>query len=350
MIVKIIDNKFYTENNEEISYLQIPKPSDFYLGTEKVYTSGSRGRIPNIITNIINGIVSNNKNKVEKSSFNYTPKNSYEFFIFEDRAELHINGTLYPLNEKSLLDIDLYEFVYGVFPAVIKTFTPYIKDFMKVPQVFKYSDRVKPAIHENGNKILMSYNAFSFIHLLLFYKKVVTQEAIVEFISKYTDSNDPCQLYRHFDGLFVLQNDNNEFKKYGYKEKYTPGSYILWSITERKPINMVNRDILEDEVWKEIKEKYNYTCQLCGSKEGEPHNLNISSITKLEKGHVVPHLPLSVNNCVPHCHICNKQMKNDYYLENYDNGYPTIFINYAYFKTKYGNDKCEALKSLLDTL
>ena len=358
MIINIVSGKFYSLDNEELSYLQIPKPSDFFVDGKKIYTSGFRGRQPLIIWEIINGkshidkVITSPKNKqkvVVDQSLKYTPKNKYEFFIFNDRTELHINGSLFVLDEKSLMDLDLFEFIYGVFPAVVSAFKPYIKDFIKVPKIFKYPEKYKPCVHESGNKILMTYGSFSFIHLLLFYKKVITQESIVKYMAKYTESNDPCQMYRHFNKFFVLQSDNNEFKSYGYDGNYTSGSYVLWSITEPKPFNIVNRDILDENVWNNIKIKHDYKCQLCGSIEGQPHMLNPSSATKLEKGHVQPHLPLSETNCVPHCHICNKQIKNDYYLENNDNGQPILFINYGYMKSKYGLDKCDEFRKLIQS-
>ncbi len=49
---------------------------------------------------------------------------------------------------------------------------------------------------------------------------------------------------------------------------------------------------------------YGCKCACCGSKEGEPMSRS-NGITKLEKGHMNPDLPLNYNNTIPQCQYCN---------------------------------------------
>jgi hypothetical protein len=59
-----------------------------------------------------------------------------------------------------------------------------------------------------------------------------------------------------------------------------------------------------------IKALYDLRCACCGSREGERHFKNAHLITTLERGHCDPRKPLTADNCVPMCNMCNMVYKD----------------------------------------
>lgn len=67
---------------------------------------------------------------------------------------------------------------------------------------------------------------------------------------------------------------------------------------------------MTDDDWKSLLAKYENMCVNCGSKEGEPLRWNKHKITVLQKGHMDPRKPLTEDNTIPQCAMCNQQYKN----------------------------------------
>ena len=74
-----------------------------------------------------------------------------------------------------------------------------------------------------------------------------------------------------------------------------------------------------------LKKLYDMRCPCCGSMEGERHLKNQHCITKLEMGHMDPRLPLSGDNCIPMCNMCNMVYKN--YAVFNANGFVVEWLN-----------------------
>jgi hypothetical protein len=59
-----------------------------------------------------------------------------------------------------------------------------------------------------------------------------------------------------------------------------------------------------------IKAVYEHRCVCCGSREGQPHLKNKHLLTRLDRGHCDPRLPLDETNCIPMCTTCNMVYKD----------------------------------------
>lgn len=291
----------------------------------------------------------------------YQPQHEYKFILLDNGAELYIDNILFDITDKSILNIDMKEMIYGIFPAVKTGYNiAKTKDFM-IPAQFKQ----KPCgILENTGIPNISFQTCALLHLLLFYKRVVESKTIHNFSYKFTGrlSKDPAHGYRglleeHSSNileklplLYIIRNEINEFVSHGICKKYTSGAYCLYDIHKEQKRLTTNRIYLDDNIWEDIKKKYDYTCQICGSQEGKPHNYNINAITSIEKGHIKPYLPLSKNNCVVHCSYCNTLIKNNYFLEN-NNDKTMLYIDFVALKSKLKNENniqwLEKLKILL---
>ena len=60
-----------------------------------------------------------------------------------------------------------------------------------------------------------------------------------------------------------------------------------------------------------IKSAYSCRCACCGSEEDQAHLKNALLVTTLERGHCDPRLPLSSENCIPMCKMCNMVYKDN---------------------------------------
>ena len=62
--------------------------------------------------------------------------------------------------------------------------------------------------------------------------------------------------------------------------------------------------------WEPMKKLYGGRCACCGSVEGQRHLKNEHLVTTLEKGHCDPRRPLTDDNCIPMCKLCNMVYKD----------------------------------------
>ena len=82
---------------------------------------------------------------------------------------------------------------------------------------------------------------------------------------------------------------------------------------------------LTNTSWAGLKNHYKNSCATCGATEGKPHQKNKTMVTKLEKGHKDPSLPLDETNIIPQCTLCNKAYKDNFMFD--DNGYVKAINN-----------------------
>lgn len=95
------------------------------------------------------------------------------------------------------------------------------------------------------------------------------------------------------------------------------GAYQLYTLEKPYPSFKKGHRISKISNWEEIKEKYDYRCATCGSKEGEPHFHWKGTITKLQKSHKDPNKPLTIDNVIPQCQKCNRADRNRWVYDDY---------------------------------
>lgn len=66
----------------------------------------------------------------------------------------------------------------------------------------------------------------------------------------------------------------------------------------------------------QLKAAYDFRCASCGSVEGKPHLAEPSVRTQLQQGHKNPRRPLSLDNTVPQCQLCNQVYQDDFVFDD----------------------------------
>ena len=88
------------------------------------------------------------------------------------------------------------------------------------------------------------------------------------------------------------------------------GEYCLLDLRRAHPSHSTMHRAKAELSWAPIKALYGMRCACCGSVEGEKHLKNAHLVTTLEKGHCDPRKPLSSDNCIPMCKLCNMVYKD----------------------------------------
>lgn len=98
------------------------------------------------------------------------------------------------------------------------------------------------------------------------------------------------------------------------KRKLRRGEYCLLDMKSVHPshatmhrVKVVGVNALS---WEPLKKLYGGRCACCGSVEGQRHLKNDHLVTTLEKGHCDPRRPLTNDNCIPMCKLCNMVYKD----------------------------------------
>ena len=144
--------------------------------------------------------------------------------------------------------------------------------------------------------------------------KSVTKDELTEFIKLYNlNASNDIQAGRHLgkqEGWYIITGTRGDADT----QEVPAGSYKLVSLEKGYPRFNPDRrgDTVDDEFWEKLKKSYDYKCACCGSKENEQHryNPNIKK-TKLQKGHKNPNLPLTTENIIPQCEVCNRPDLNN---------------------------------------
>lgn len=152
--------------------------------------------------------------------------------------------------------------------------------------------------------------------LIYLYKKInkkVSKTELTKFIKKYYPDINDVQQARHLGaqmGWHILSGTRGdiEAKKLGTSS----GEYQLISLESHYPnfTKMRRETNVSEDAWEELKKHYKFRCATCGSKEGEPNFHYPSSITKLQKGHMNPNKPLTIDNIITQCDKCNRPDRN----------------------------------------
>lgn len=141
--------------------------------------------------------------------------------------------------------------------------------------------------------------------------RIVSKSELTEFIRLFDKSVLDVQQARHLaaqKGWFIISGTRNDITS----RMLASGEYQLQTMEKPYPgFTAVRREeIVDGDYWKHLKEKYDYRCACCGSKEGEPHRYWSNTTTFLQKGHKDPSKPLAPGNIIPQCEKCNQPDRN----------------------------------------
>lgn len=137
--------------------------------------------------------------------------------------------------------------------------------------------------------------------------RVVTKEELTAFIRQYDPSVLDVQQARHLGaqkGWFILSGTRNDTTSTALR----PGEYLLQTLEHPYPGFTAARRTtdLDEDGWTALKRQYDNRCACCGCREGEPHRYWPTRIVHLQKGHMDPTKPMTADNIIPQCEICNR--------------------------------------------
>ena len=194
---------------------------------------------------------------------------------------------------------------------------------------------------KNTNKM------YQLIYLFYFQGKAVHKDVITTFVQEHNPKASGDQQIRHLsaqNGYYILGKGG----EYNY-EKVPSGYYMLITLTEPNP-NWCNnidkrRIALKDNNFDSIKKAYDYRCATCGEKEGNIHRYTGKKVI-LQKGHMNPNKPLTIDNIIPQCEYCNQNVyKNDFIFD--EKGHPKSINNPNYILKSTEETQKQMLEILL---
>ena len=111
---------------------------------------------------------------------------------------------------------------------------------------------------------------------------------------------------------FNLLKGGDNIKTSHFELKIKKSHYCLFNLKKQYPSFCCDKRKLNVDKfsWIGIKRSYNDKCVNCGSEENDVMRWNKNKITVLQYGHMDPRKPLTINNVIPQCSICNQQYKN----------------------------------------
>ena len=71
-----------------------------------------------------------------------------------------------------------------------------------------------------------------------------------------------------------------------------------------KELRRIGRIAARD--FESLKLVYNNKCATCGAEEGKLHHFFRDKVVQLQQGHMNPNLPLTLDNTIPQCQVCNQ--------------------------------------------
>jgi hypothetical protein len=141
--------------------------------------------------------------------------------------------------------------------------------------------------------------------------KVISKQELTEFVKTYYSDITDVQQARHLSmqkGWNILSGQRGD--KEAKNQQIPSGSYKLISLETPYSAFAKERRKGFSGDFETIKEKYNFHCATCGSKEGKEHLFRKNIIVELQKGHMDPNKPLIEENIIPQCQICNRSDRN----------------------------------------
>lgn len=160
-----------------------------------------------------------------------------------------------------------------------------------------------------------SSKALWLVYLKKYEGKLVHKDTISAFVNSVRTDSGKDQQVRHLaaEGWNIL----NKGDKLPKENKTVPSGYHVLLTTESPKPSFIMKALkrigrIGAKNFEQLKYAYGCRCATCGSQEGKPHLLEPSLRTKLEQGHMNPLKPLTLDNSIPQCQLCNKVYKDDY--------------------------------------
>ena len=166
-----------------------------------------------------------------------------------------------------------------------------------------YSDKLKSKgvyLYTMKNKDKVSAELYTLLSLYNNINVAISETVLTDHFKKYmNDGKDRSTL------------QIRQVKGNGYdvrKTTRTGKDFFLGSLEVREGFSPKRRDESEltEEIWKKLKEDFDFRCATCGGKEGTTgYKRKNTEIIVLEKGHCDPEKPHSYSNTIPQCRYCN---------------------------------------------
>lgn len=219
-------------------------------------------------------------------------------------------------------------------------------------------EKIKESLKKDFESYLKKYdvkfpsdNSNKYLHLIFLYKykgKLVHKDLISDFVSSQKAKAGKDQQVRHLaaDGWYIL----NKGESIPGTDEIVPNGYHLLYDTKIPKPSFMDKKLkrlgrLGATNFEQLKIVYNNQCATCGAIDGKPHPHFPDKIVKLQQGHMNPNKPLTLDNTIPQCQICNQTLKDYFIFDN--NGYPKAINNPEYVLRSEEKTKNNMIEILL---
>jgi hypothetical protein len=141
----------------------------------------------------------------------------------------------------------------------------------------------------------------------------ITKKELTDFVRLYHPDTNDVQAGRHLGmqrGFYIVSSRRGNYLPEGAPPP-KGDSYLLVTLEKPHPAFVPKRRSSNaDSDLETVKQKYDYRCATCGSKEGEANLRYKNQRTQLQQGHRNPKLPLEGENIIPQCQFCNRADRN----------------------------------------
>lgn len=186
-------------------------------------------------------------------------------------------------------------------------------------------------------------------------KYFIHKDLISDFVVSVIPTAAKDQQIRHLaeDGWYVLNKGEIVPRE---NIKVPSGYHLLFDISVPKPtflqsqLKRVGR--LGASSFEDLIVVYDNKCATCGAERYKKHPRFPEKVVELQQGHMDPNKPLTLENTIPQCQICNQTYKDYFVFDN--NGYikkinnpnfvlkSTIDVQHRIFELlKQNNDRIE---------
>jgi hypothetical protein len=148
--------------------------------------------------------------------------------------------------------------------------------------------------------------------------KLVHKDTISSFVNTVNPNAGKDQQVRHLaaDGWFIL----NKGDRIPDGDGTVPSGYHVLVTTESPKPTFIFKSLkragrLAAKNFGELKAVYDFRCATCGSQEGHPNFLEPDKRTELQQGHMNPSKPLTMENSIPQCQVCNQVYRDDFVFD-----------------------------------
>ena len=180
-----------------------------------------------------------------------------------------------------------------------KTYLEMFKDFSQSPISEKGVEMPNEGT-QGGDTLLYLYN-----NMGLVVKKKDAEREVFSARGEQSKDLQPLRMLGKQDGFDILQGgqmyQGQKLKRGTYVFQGFENVNNFWSFSRR------NNSGLDFD---SLKEKYDYMCATCGSKEGKPQRYT-ERIVVLEEGHMDPGKPMTMDNIIPQCNDCQTFYKDN---------------------------------------